>query len=89
MFQKALLSGREGMSYSTTLSLEETGILRKSCIHLHIYVKYNKLQVNLSYILAVTPLKMQTLSPGGMHLQSQLLGKLRQEDHLSQGVEDN
>lgn len=45
--------------------------------------------MNLSYILTVTPLKMPTLSPGGMHLQSQLLGKLREQDHLSQGVEDN
>lgn len=45
--------------------------------------------MNLSYILTVTPLKMQTLSPGGMHLQSQLLGKLRKEEDLSQGVEDN
>lgn len=41
--------------------------------------------MNLSYILTVTPLKMPTLSPGGMHLQSQLLGKLRQGGSFESG----
>lgn len=46
------------------------------------------MKMKLSYTQTVTPLEMQNLNLGGMHLQSQLLEKLRQEDHWSQGVED-